>query len=150
MPGTVPKIRRRRDDGGQAGAADGAARRRHNDAAMTGRAVDPVPAPAVALGIDAWLSPQGVLERAGHELARLVHALWRRVGTRPVVIAGRTFALDPLVERSLRAALPAGTFMHPLATPPHHAAARLAAATLALPPAAGVPAAPTAPAAVAP
>jgi hypothetical protein len=44
------------------------------------------------------------------------------------VHAGRVFALHPLVERALRAGLPADIDLQPLATPPHHAAARLALA----------------------
>jgi N-acetylglucosamine kinase-like BadF-type ATPase len=111
--------------------------------------VEPVVLYAGTGSIAAWLSPHGLLERSGEELARLVHALWRRVGPRKVVFAGGVFALDPQVERSLRAALPVGTVMHPLATPPHPAAARLAAATLSMPPPAGAPRTPAAPTTVA-
>lgn len=67
-----------------------------------------------------------ILEQAGRELARLVHALTQRCGPQPIVRAGRVFALHPLVEQGLRAALPADIDLRPLATLPHHAAARLA------------------------
>jgi glucosamine kinase len=69
-----------------------------------------------------------LLQQAGQELARLAHGLHQRFGPLPLALAGRVFDLHPAVEASLRAALPAGTITHRLATPAHHQAARLAAA----------------------
>ncbi len=69
-----------------------------------------------------------ILQRAGHELARLVLALQRRVGPQPVALSGRVFDLHPLVLVALRQALPAATLLQRMQTPAHHAAARLAAA----------------------
>jgi N-acetylglucosamine kinase-like BadF-type ATPase len=81
---------------------------------------------AVAEAVPEDAAARQLLEQAGRELARLVLALFRRCGSRPVGLAGRVFDLHPLVEVSLVAALPAGAAVHRLATPAHHAAARLA------------------------
>lgn len=88
----------------------------------------------------------GILDDAGRELARLVLALARRCGPRPVALAGRVFDLHPRVATALRAALQAAAAREAAAQPalagdwatladaqprpllPHHAAARLAAA----------------------
>ena len=74
----------------------------------------------------------GILQRAGQELARLVLALQQRVGPQPVALAGRVFELHPLVEASLRQALPAATALHRQQTPAHHAAACLAVRSVAV------------------
>ena len=68
-----------------------------------------------------------LLQQAGTELARLVHALHGRLGRHlPVALAGRVWALHPAIEAALRAALPGVAFKHgPQAA--HRAAARLAA-----------------------
>jgi len=67
-----------------------------------------------------------ILQRAGQELARLVHALTQRLGPQPVSLAGRVFALHPAVLQALQQSLP-GTALQPIEEPAHHAAARLAA-----------------------
>ncbi len=86
---------------------------------------------AVAAAADEDPAALALLQRAGRELARLVLALQRRHGARPVVLAGRVFELHPAIEQSLRGALPAGLDICRLPQPPQHAAAALAAATLA-------------------
>ncbi len=68
-----------------------------------------------------------LLQQAGLELARLAHCLHQRLGPLPLALAGRVFQLHPLVEASLRQALPDDPPIRPLATPAHHQAARLAA-----------------------
>lgn len=68
-----------------------------------------------------------LLSQAGQELARLVLALQHRLGVQPVALSGRVFDLHPLVENSLRRALPPGLSVQRVQTPAHHAAARLAA-----------------------
>ncbi len=72
-----------------------------------------------------------LLHQAGAEIARLGQALIRRHGPRPLVMAGRVFALHPAVQAGLQAALPPGTALHPLPQPAHHAAAQMAARLLA-------------------
>ena len=90
---------------------------------------------AVAQAADSDAAAAALLARAGQELARLVMALQHRVGTQAVAITGRVFELHPLVEASLRQALPAQLMVQRLLTPTHHAAARFAGT--ALPPGAG-------------
>jgi N-acetylglucosamine kinase-like BadF-type ATPase len=68
-----------------------------------------------------------ILQQAGAELARLGAALVRRLGPQALTLAGRVFDLHPAVENAVRAALPPGCPVQRLSTPPHHAAARLAA-----------------------
>ncbi len=77
-----------------------------------------------------------LLQDAGAELARLAVALHRRLGPRPVALAGRVFDLHPAVETalqsSLQAALPAQIVLQHCAVKritlhAHHTAARLAA-----------------------
>lgn len=69
---------------------------------------------------------RALLHTAGEELARLARALLQRFGTLPVALAGRVFELHPTIETAVREAMP-GTPLQRLHTPPHHAAARLAA-----------------------
>lgn len=90
---------------------------------------------AVAQAADSDAAAAALLARAGQELARLVMALQHRVGTQAVAITGRVFELHPLVEASLRQALPTQLMVQRLLTPTHHAAARFAGT--ALPPGAG-------------
>lgn len=66
-----------------------------------------------------------ILRAAGAELARLALALLKRLGAQPVALAGRVFDLHPLIEDTLRAALPTPPARSTL--PAHHAAARIAA-----------------------
>ena len=68
-----------------------------------------------------------ILHTAGQELARLAQALCQRVGAQPVALAGRVFDLHPIIETSLRSALPTATPLSRNTTPAHHAAARIAA-----------------------
>lgn len=81
---------------------------------------------AVSEAADRDVTAHAILEQAGRELARLVHALAGRVGARPLVLAGRVFDLHPAIEAALAEALPPGMPRRPLDTAPHHAAARLA------------------------
>jgi glucosamine kinase len=69
-----------------------------------------------------------LMREAGTELARLARALRQRLGTRPVALAGRVFDLHPVIESTLRAALPADTDVRRITLQAHHTAARLAAA----------------------
>jgi glucosamine kinase len=72
-----------------------------------------------------------MLEDAGRELARLGRALLQRHGQRPLRLVGRVFELHPVIEASLRAALPAGTVVHsPSPLNAHVAAAHIAAKEL--------------------
>ncbi len=82
---------------------------------------------AVAAAADEDPAALALLQAAGSELARLARALLGRCGALPLALGGRVFDLHPAVENALRAALPTGTAVHRLTTPPHHAAARLAA-----------------------
>ncbi len=82
---------------------------------------------AVAAAADEDPAALQILQAAGRELARLPQALAQRLGARPLALAGRVFELHPAIEAALRQALPAGTTLSHLHTPPHHAAARLAA-----------------------
>ncbi len=69
-----------------------------------------------------------LLTQAGHELARLAHALLLREGAQPLALAGRVFALHPEVQRALTVELPLEVqgAVHTLSEAPHHGAARLA------------------------
>lgn len=71
-----------------------------------------------------------ILHDAGTELARLGRALTLRFGPRPLALGGRAARLHPLIEQSLRAALPAGADLRVVACQSHVAAARMAAAAL--------------------
>jgi N-acetylglucosamine kinase-like BadF-type ATPase len=68
-----------------------------------------------------------ILRTAGAELARLAQILTRRFGPRPVGLAGRVFELHPLIEQSLRTALPPETSIELRISDAHFAAARIAA-----------------------
>ena len=86
---------------------------------------------AVAQVANSDVAAAALLQQAGQELARLVMALQHRLhsshGEQAVAITGRVFELHPLVESSLRQALPARLTVQRMRTPSHHAAARLAA-----------------------
>jgi N-acetylglucosamine kinase-like BadF-type ATPase len=43
-----------------------------------------------------------VLQEAGEELARLANCLTKRIGSRPVALAGSVVHLHPIVERAFR------------------------------------------------
>ena len=68
-----------------------------------------------------------ILVQAGHELARLGQALLTRYGDRPIALAGRVFELDPIIETTLRDALPRGIPVQRAPLHAHQTAARLAA-----------------------
>ena len=82
---------------------------------------------AVAAVADDDPAALAILQAAGTELARLVHALQRRHGALPLALAGRVFELHPAVQAALVQALPAGTAMQRLTQPAHAEDARIAA-----------------------
>ena len=90
---------------------------------------------ALAVAATAATDPvaAAILAQAGRELARLALALGQRFGARPVVLAGRAAALHPTIFASMRAALPDAISLTQSLGHAHHAAARIAARTPALP-----------------
>jgi N-acetylglucosamine kinase-like BadF-type ATPase len=68
-----------------------------------------------------------ILRDAGVELARLANAMLRRYGERKVVVAGRASQLHPLIESTLRQAMPVDAAIEFRQVQAHIAAARLAA-----------------------
>jgi glucosamine kinase len=68
-----------------------------------------------------------ILSEAGRELARLARAMLSRFGSRPVALSGRVVELHPLIEKSMRLALPLSTQLQVRASEAHIAAARVAA-----------------------
>jgi N-acetylglucosamine kinase-like BadF-type ATPase len=86
---------------------------------------------AVAEAADQDPLALALLHQAGAEIARLGLALIHRHGPRPLVMAGRVFALHPAVQAGLRMALPPGTDLRTLAQPAHLAAAQMAARAMA-------------------
>ena len=72
-----------------------------------------------------------ILRRAGGELARLVKAMISRYGPRPIALAGRVVQLHPVIEQSMRAALPLNTELTVRMSEAHIAAARIAATSIA-------------------
>jgi N-acetylglucosamine kinase-like BadF-type ATPase len=80
---------------------------------------------AVARAADRDETARSILREAGVELARLGRAMTLRFGQRPIALSGRAAGLHPLIEQSMRGALPG----IPLQMRPcrgHHAAAHLA------------------------
>ena len=73
-----------------------------------------------------------ILQRAGGELARLGQAMISRYGPRPIALAGRAVQLHPVIEQSMRAALPLSTDLHIRTGEAHIAAAHIAARSLEL------------------
>ncbi len=67
-----------------------------------------------------------ILEHAAQELAQLVHPLLQRHGPAPVLMAGRVWALHPLLRETFVTHLPAGITTRPLEVAPHLAAAQWA------------------------
>ncbi|MDM4768165.1 BadF/BadG/BcrA/BcrD ATPase family protein [Pelomonas sp. SE-A7] len=70
---------------------------------------------------------QALLLKAGHELARLVLALIKRYGAKPVAAAGRALQLHPLIAQGLGEALPQGLELRLVHLEPHKSAAIRAA-----------------------
>jgi N-acetylglucosamine kinase-like BadF-type ATPase len=85
----------------------------------------------VALKADVDPVAHSILSAAGHELARLAHALTNRYGERPIALSGRAAALHPLIEQTMRAALHATAPLQLRVSEPHLAAARIAAKAMA-------------------
>jgi glucosamine kinase len=72
-----------------------------------------------------------ILRDAGRELARLGNAMLNRFGPRPIALAGRATLLHPVIEESMRAALPSDAVLTKRVSEAHVAAARIAAKTAA-------------------
>ncbi|MEI7536916.1 MAG: BadF/BadG/BcrA/BcrD ATPase family protein [Comamonadaceae bacterium] len=83
---------------------------------------------AIAVAAVAESDPlaRDILQRAGHELARLGSAMVARFGVRPIVLAGRVPELHPLIEQSMRERLPLASDLRLVHLQAHVAAARLA------------------------
>ena len=81
---------------------------------------------AVAAAADSDPQARDILQRAGHELARLGSAMVARFGDRPIVLAGRVPALHQLIEQSMRERLPSECDLRLMNLQSHIAAARLA------------------------
>ena len=67
-----------------------------------------------------------ILRRAGRELARLGNAMISRYGLRPIALAGRVVKLHPVIEQSMRAAMPSTTELTVRTGEAHIAAAHIA------------------------
>lgn len=70
---------------------------------------------------------QGILRRAGNELARLAAVLTRRLGTRPVALAGRAAQLHPAILSAMRQQLAGVAEPRLVELQSHLTAARIAA-----------------------
>ena len=81
---------------------------------------------AVAAAADSDPQARDILQRAGHELARLGSAMVARFGDRPIVLAGRVPALHQLIEQSMRERLPSECDLRLTNLQSHIAAACLA------------------------
>jgi len=81
---------------------------------------------AAAKGGDA--DALAVLRQAGLELTRLAQCMHARVGGLPLALSGRVFDLHPIIEATLRAALPVGAVVQRAQGSAHVAACRWAAA----------------------
>ena len=81
---------------------------------------------AVAAAAESDPLARDILQRAGHELARLGSAMLARFGVRPIVLAGRVPELHPLIEQSMRGRLPLASDLRLVHLQAHVAAARLA------------------------
>lgn len=84
---------------------------------------------ALAVAAAAGTDPAALhlLQEAGRELGRLAHTLVRRLGPRPVALAGRVFDLHPAIEQACRAMLPMGLPVQPRTSHGQRTAARIAA-----------------------
>ena len=82
---------------------------------------------AVAATADNDPAARDILQRAGIELARLCTLMVSRFGPKPMVLAGRVAQLHPILEQSLRAALPPSIDLQVRCSEAHIAAARIAA-----------------------
>ena len=86
---------------------------------------------AVAQAADSDAAAMDIVQRAAGELARLGLVLMRRCGARPLALAGRVFDLHPVIEQATRRALAPHEVLPRVEQAAHHAAARIAARTLA-------------------
>ena len=68
-----------------------------------------------------------ILRQAGVELARLGQAMISRFGPRPTALAGRVAQLHPIIEQTMRVALPPDIDLKVRTSQAHLAAARIAA-----------------------
>ena len=68
-----------------------------------------------------------ILRRAGVELARLGQTMISRFGTRPMALVGRVAQLHPIIENTMRTALPPDIELNVRTSEAHLAAARIAA-----------------------
>ena len=82
---------------------------------------------AVAAAAEQDPTAMEILRRAGIELARLANAMIARFGMRPIALAGRVAQLHPIIEKTLRAELPAGIDFTVRSSDAHIAAAHIAA-----------------------
>ena len=83
---------------------------------------------ALAVAASAHEDPVAMtlMRQAGEELARLGRAMIARFGPRPVALCGRAMLLHPMIETTIRAALPGFPVQLRVAAA-HHAAAHIAA-----------------------
>lgn len=84
---------------------------------------------ALAVAATAEVDPHAlaILQRAGHELARLGNAIAGRFGARPIALGGRVAQLHPSIEQSMRRRLAPDCELRRVQLQAHIAAARLAA-----------------------
>jgi N-acetylglucosamine kinase-like BadF-type ATPase len=81
---------------------------------------------AVAATADIDPTAHNIMQRAGHELARLGNAMLTRFGARPMALAGRVPQLHPSIEQSMRERLMPGSDLRRVHLQAHVAAARMA------------------------
>jgi len=85
--------------------------------------------PAVALAAsEGDTEASGILRDAGRELARLARVLLRRLGDKPVALAGGAAGASPIIFAAFRDSLPSGVAVRRHEAPPVECAARLALA----------------------
>jgi N-acetylglucosamine kinase-like BadF-type ATPase len=95
--------------------------------AQTDRGTMGLLATTVAQTADKDPAAHAILEEAGRELGRLGRILVERLGRKPVVLAGRVWALHPAIERACKGPWAQGLEVSVRACRGHHAAARMAA-----------------------
>ncbi|MFZ4480598.1 MAG: N-acetylglucosamine kinase [Rhodoferax sp.] len=81
---------------------------------------------AVAATAEVDAAARDILQRAGHELARLGNAMVSRFGPRPMALVGRVAQLHPSIERAMRERLAPGFELQMVQLQAHVAAARMA------------------------
>jgi len=87
----------------------------------------------LAVGVAAAASEdadaRAILEDAGRELARIALLMTQHFGARPVALGGGVFALSPVIEQVVRAALPGREVRRVADAEAHRAAAKIATRT---------------------